>query len=61
MANTKPTLQQVQALLAAERKAKNVYYASAQIGTKADKNLYSSMVAATKLRKAAMTAYAASF
>lgn len=53
------TLQQVRQAKAAEKAAKDAYYATAQIGAKADRKLYDAMVAATKARQAAMTAYAA--
>jgi L-amino acid N-acyltransferase YncA len=52
------TLTQVRQLQAAEKAAKDAYYASAKAGTKADKTLYNAMVAATKARQAAMNAYA---
>jgi hypothetical protein len=53
------SLAQVRQLQAAEKAAKDAYYASASVGAKADKTLYDAMVAATKARQAAMTAYAA--
>jgi hypothetical protein len=53
------TLTQVRQLQAAEKAAKDAYYASAKAGAKADKTLYTAMVKATKARQAAMTAYAA--
>ena len=53
------TLAQVRQLQAAEKAAKDAYYATAKPGAKADKALYNAMVAATKARQAAMTAYVA--
>jgi hypothetical protein len=53
------TINEVRQLQAAERAAKDAYYATAKPGAKADKALYDAMVAATKARQAAMTAYAA--
>ena len=49
----------IRQLKAAERVAKDAYYATAKTGAKADKNLYNAMVAATKARQQAMNAYAA--
>lgn len=54
------TLDTIRQLQAAERAAKDAYYATAKPGAKADKALYDAMVTATKARQAAMTAYAAS-
>lgn len=53
------TLTTVRQLQAAEKAAKDAYYATAKTGGKADKALYDAMVKATKARQAAMTAYAA--
>jgi hypothetical protein len=53
------TLATIRQLQAAERAAKNAFYATAKPGAKADKALYAAMVAATEARQAAMTAYAA--
>lgn len=57
-AHRKMTLNEVRALLAAEKAAKDVYYAANKTRT-ATKSQYNAMVAATKARCAAMTAYAA--
>jgi len=54
------TLAQVRQLQAAEKAAKDAYYATAVPGAKADKALHDAMVAATKARQAAMAAYATS-
>jgi hypothetical protein len=53
------TLETILQLKAAEKAAKDAYYATAKVGAKADKALYDAMVAATKARQAAMTALAA--
>lgn len=53
------TLETILQLKAAEKVAADAYYATAAVGAKADKKLYDIMVAATKARQAAMTAYAA--
>lgn len=53
------TLETILELKAAEKAAKDAYYATAAVGAKADKKLYDAMVAATKARQAAMTAFAA--
>jgi hypothetical protein len=53
------TLETVLQLKAAEKAAKDAFYATAKVGAKIDKKLYNAMVAAIKARKAAMTAYAA--
>ena len=52
------TLDTIRQLQAAERAAKDAYYATAKTGAKADKGLYEAMVAATKARQTAMTAFA---
>lgn len=61
---TAMTLQQVRQLQAAERVAKDAFWAAAgPAGSKAtakQRKLWDAMVAATKARQAAMTAYAAS-
>lgn len=48
--------QKVEKLKAAEKAAKDAYYATAKPGAKADKGLYDKMVAATKARQQAMAA-----
>jgi len=48
--------QKVEKLKAAEKAAKDAYYATAKSGAKADKGLYDKMVAATKARQQAMAA-----
>jgi hypothetical protein len=53
------TIAAIRQLKAAEKTAKDAYYATAKNGTKANKALYNAMVAATKARQDAMTAYAA--
>jgi len=53
------TLQIVLQLKEAEKAAKDAFYASALVGAPVDKKLYYKMIAATKARQAAMTAYAA--
>ena len=53
------TLATVLQLKAAEKAAKDAFYATAKAGTKVDKALYDAMIAATKARQEAMTAYAA--
>ena len=53
------TISTVLQLKAAEKAAKDAYYATAKTGTKANKALYNAMVAASKARQEAMTAYAA--
>jgi hypothetical protein len=52
------TINQVRELLYAERVAKDIYFAANKTRT-ATKAQYEAMVAATKARQAAMTAYAA--
>jgi len=52
------TLNQVRQLLATEKAAKDVYFAANKTRT-ATKAQYDAMVAATKARQQAMTAYAA--
>ncbi len=52
------TLNEVRALLAAEKAAKDIYFAANKTRT-ATKAQHEAMVAATKARSAAMTAYAA--
>ena len=52
------TLNQVRALLATEKAAKDAFYAANKTRT-ATKAQHDAMVAATKARQAAMTAYAA--
>jgi hypothetical protein len=54
------TLDAIRQLQAAERAAKDAYYATAKVGAKADKRLYDAMVTATNARQAAMTAFAES-
>jgi hypothetical protein len=58
------TLQQVRQLQAAERAAKDAFYAAAGAAgskmTAKQVKLQAAMIAATKARQAAMTAYAAS-
>ena len=54
------TLDTIRQLQAVERAAKDAYYSTAVPGAKADKALYDAMVASTKARQAAMTAFAAS-
>lgn len=57
------TLQQVRQLQAAERAAKDAFWAAAGAAgskmTAKQAKLYAAMIAATKARNAAMTAYAA--
>ena len=53
------TLATIRQLQFAEKAAKDAYYATAKTGAKCDKFLYDAMIAATKARQAAMTAYAA--
>lgn len=53
------TLSNVRQLLAAEKAAKDAYFAANKTRA-ATKAQYDAMVAATKARQAAMTAYAAS-
>jgi hypothetical protein len=53
------TLETVLQLKAAEKAAKDAFYATAKAGAKADKKLYDAMVTATRARQDAMVAYAA--
>ena len=59
MENKTATLKAVLAAKAAEKAAKDAFYATAKANTKVDQKLYKAMITATKARQAAMTAYAA--
>lgn len=52
-------LRTISQLKAAEKAAKDAYYATAKAGSKADAALYDVMVTATQARQAATTAFAA--